>query len=110
MLCDVGTRNVLFAVLLEVSIAYEGKQLAVLLVVDAEHERVVGVIDLEKLVTLHEGLIEGDLLKGEVLVHPSADAELLDVVVLIRCIHHRWDVVHIPLLSHAGVHSQVGIA
>lgn len=105
-----GTRNVLFTVLLEVSIAYESKQLAVLLVVDAEHQGVVGVVDLEKLVTLHKGLVEGDLLKGKILVHPTADTELLNVVVLIRCVHHRWDVVHVPLLSHAGVHSQVGIA
>jgi len=66
------------------------------------------VVDAEQLIGLHGAHAEVDF------VNPLAEAlrhlHVLDVVGLVRRVHHRGYVVDVPLLRHAGVHANVALA
>jgi hypothetical protein len=109
LLGDMCPIDLTMTVLLEVSVVYECEKFPILLVVDAEHQGVVGVVDLEQFVALQVLLLKLDLFKGNVLIHAGFDPHILNVVVLVRSVHHRRHVVHIALLSDAGVHPQVNV-
>ncbi len=67
------------------------------------------MIILEQFILPHELHVELTLIELDDLSHALFDPHLLNVVILIGCVHHCWHIVHVFLLSHASVHTHIAI-
>ena len=97
-------------VLLEMTIVNESKQPLIPLIVDTEYQWEVCIIDLIEFIALQETEVKLALLEGYLLPHTFLDSHLLDIVVLIGCVHHCGHIIDVSLLSHTRVDSQITIA
>ena len=86
-------------------VAHECVVLVILYVVYVEDQGVVGVLGLEYFVGLQMLHLEGDLIEGDLLVHPISQLQLLHIVLSIGSVEHGRHIIHVSLLVNANVHS-----
>ena len=106
------TGDLIAGILGELAITHEGVKGTLALIVDTEDYGVVvhPLLRLEQLVRLQALHLELALFEWYLLSHPLSKSHLLDIVILIRSVHHHGYIVPILLLGDASVDSQVAIA
>lgn len=87
------------------TITHKSIQATLSLIINAENNWVVCVIVLEKLILPHILEIKLTFLEGYLLTLPCYDSHFLDIIFLIRCVHHSGHIVHVFLLSDASIYS-----
>ena len=104
---NVGSVDFACGVFSKLGVVDGREQFSVFLVIEADHQRRISVSLLEHVEALKELHLELAAGEGNLLRHARFQLHLLDVVVLIGRVHHRRHVVHVSLLSHTRVHSDV---
>lgn len=93
-------------ILAEVSVAYEGINFSVYLVVHTEDDRVIVNVGFVQLIAFHGTKLEETLRKFDILTDSRVEFDFLDVVFFIGGVHHLRHIVHILLFCHACVNSE----
>jgi hypothetical protein len=106
-----NTSDLVGGILSELAVTHKGVKVPFTLIVDAEDDRVVfySRLRLKQLIRLQELHLELAIFAGYQLAHPLFEANLLYVVLLVRCVHHHGNIIRIFLFGDACVDSKVAI-